>query len=312
MISFRYHVFTIVAIFLAVALGIAVGNAYVRPLVVRGLEQQTRSLRADLEEFRDRYAELSALVDQLRRSSDVLPVLDGGRLAGARVLILTHEDVDDGLLSETSSALETAGIELVTVLSVTSRTAAAEPEDREELANILGASAAAEPEELSLLAAEVLADRLALGPPRRGAQPGGDDVLDRLLRGVFLRFRDGSPALSAPELGDLGGNGEIVIVLAGGEQEPVPALDAFLLPLVRELSDGGAVVAAGESVGTGYGFVEPLRADEELDGRIVTVDDLDLPVGGAALVLGLERLVTLGQGGDYGVKGSDVTPIPPP
>jgi hypothetical protein len=53
----------------------------------------------------------------------------------------------------------------------------------------------------------------------------------------------------------------------------------------------------------------PLLRDGGLDG-LVTVDDLDESRGGAELVLGLERLLLSGQGGDYGVKG-DAAPLPP-
>ena len=51
MISFRYHAFTVVAIFLAVALGIAIGNTGLsRSVVVRGLERQTEELQQQLDE----------------------------------------------------------------------------------------------------------------------------------------------------------------------------------------------------------------------------------------------------------------------
>jgi hypothetical protein len=50
--------------------------------------------------------------------------------------------------------------------------------------------------------------------------------------------------------------------------------------------------------------------DGGVDG-LVTVDDLDESRGGAALVLGLERRLLTGQGGDYGVKGG-AAPLPPP
>jgi hypothetical protein len=44
---------------------------------------------------------------------------------------------------------------------------------------------------------------------------------------------------------------------------------------------------------------------------MVTVDDLDFSVGGAALVLGLERLLLLGQGGNYGIKAGAMAALPP-
>jgi hypothetical protein len=68
-------------------------------------------------------------------------------------------------------------------------------------------------------------------------------------------------------------------------------------------------VAAGESTTTAIPFVELVR-DAGADG-LVTVDDLDLNMGGAALVLGLDELLTTGRGGAYGVKDG-AEPLPPP
>jgi hypothetical protein len=42
---------------------------------------------------------------------------------------------------------------------------------------------------------------------------------------------------------------------------------------------------------------------------LVTVDDLDLAAGGAALVLGLDRLLLSGDGGAYGTKDG-AEPLP--
>jgi hypothetical protein len=312
-ISFRYHVFTVVAIFLAVALGIAIGNTGLsRSLVVRSLERQTEQLQRELDETRARQAAVSARVEQYEQASDVLPVLVDGDLAGMRVVIVTHVGVDDEILAQTRRALDAADAELVTALAVTERMAALEQDDRDELAEVLRLSPGEEPDRLVERALEVVSARLAGGPPRRDPNPGDGDVLGGLLRREFLMLADGAPQLSETALADLGGNGEIVVVAAGGDEEPVPSVQEFLVPFVERLVASGATVAAAESAGTAFPFVGYLRGDEDTTGRIVTVDDLDLPIGGAALVLGLERLVLLGQGGDYGFKGADVRAIPPP
>jgi hypothetical protein len=295
-ISFRYHVFTVAAIFLAVALGIAVGNAYVQPALVSRLEQQTIDLQQRLADQ-----------ERLIRATDVLPVLVNDDLAGHHVVVVTHTGVDDGSMNQVRRALEAAGAQLTTSLAVTEKLSATEVQDRETLADLFGMSSTDDPAPLVERAVEVIADRLTEGPPRRGAPPGDDDVLDQLLRGAFLSLADGSER----DLESLGGNGELFVVVAGGDDEPAPSIDEFLVPFVEELVARGATVAAAESAGTAYPFVEALRADDAVAGRIVTVDDVDLSIGGTALVLGLERLVVLGQGGDYGYQGSD-GPIPPP
>jgi hypothetical protein len=99
-------------------------------------------------------------------------------------------------------------------------------------------------------------------------------------------------------------------VLAGGQdEEPAMSPDQFAVPLVRALSELGVPVAAGESSTTVVPFVAGVR-DGGTDG-LVTVDDLDLSMGGAALVLGLDDLIDSGRGGAYGIKDG-AEPLPPP
>jgi copper transport outer membrane protein MctB len=72
-------------------------------------------------------------------------------------------------------------------------------------------------------------------------------------------------------------------------------------------------VAAGESLATTYPFVASMRSPDGFgDGRpMVSVDNVDQPTGKLALILGLERLLDLGEGGHYGLGGNVDGVIPP-
>ena len=78
-----------------------------------------------------------------------------------------------------------------------------------------------------------------------------------------------------------------------------------LIPLVQALP-GFDMADAGESASSAVSFVETVRRPNGL----VTVDDLDLNMGGAALVLGLDELLITGQGGAYGINDG-AEPLPP-
>ena len=133
-------------------------------------------------------------------------------------------------------------------------------------------------------------------------------MLVQLLSGGFLA--PVGPAPDAATLQELGSPGQVVVVLSGGQgDEPVPAPEAFAVPLVETLAGLGRSVGAGESLATQFPFVALVRATGR-DG-VVTVDDLDQAAGGSALVLGLDRLLSTGEGGDYGVKDG-AEPLPPP
>ena len=310
MISFRYHIITIVAIFLAVGLGLLVGNTVVQPSLVRDLERRTNDLRDSLA---DRWAEVGDLRDrvgQLERAGDVLRQLDSGGLTGVSVVVVTHQGVEAGLLAETRAALDEAQADTVAVLTITDRMAVVDDATRQRLATILGEPSDTDAAVLQRRAAEILAERLAVGPPHRDVPPVPDDVLDKLLTDPdgFLT----SPGITLDDLQRIGGRDQVVIVVSGGQGEPtVPAKD-FMIPLVEGLVAHGARIAAGESASSDYAFVGDLRTDPAVSDRvIVTVDDLDLPIGGAALVLGLERLLASAEGGDYGIKEGATSPIPP-
>jgi hypothetical protein len=310
LISFRYHIFTIVAIFLAIGLGIVVGNIYVQPGLVDSLRSRTESLRGDLSDLRAQVSGLGTQVAQLQRAGDILSELDKGGLAGVEVAIVTQDGADDRMLAQTRNSLDTARADVMAVLSVTDRMEAADGLARQALAQIVGLPAESDPAVLEQAAAALLAQRLANGATVSTGVSPQSDPLDQLLRGQFLRFPSGQPKVSEAALAQFGGKDLVVVVLDGGQGEPTIDPESFMIPFVDELVRLGSDVAAGESASTDYPFVPTLRADGPADGtRMVTVDDVDLTAGGAALALALERLVLRGVGGDFGIKG-DVRPIP--
>ena len=67
MISFRFHVVSITAIFLAIAIGVVVGSTYVDGAVVDRLERQIRTVEDNVAEVRE---ENSRLEDQLETTRE--------------------------------------------------------------------------------------------------------------------------------------------------------------------------------------------------------------------------------------------------
>ncbi len=304
MISLRQHVVTIVAIFLALALGMLAGSAFIQPKLVDQLRKDVQDQRRAMDDLR---GQVSGLRDQLAAeqlfNDAALPHLTEGRLLGQQVVVIAQDGVEDAVVTGTRQALEEAGATAV-VLSARETLAPQDPDAQTALAELLSLPGAA-PEDLPRLAAEAIADRLASGD-RRG-DPSNIDLLHLLLAEGYLAPVDAN--VSDETLATIGGIDQMVVVVAGGSQEdPLMHPEDFAIPLVERLADLGLAVAAGESVGTVVPFVPLLRAGG-VDG-LVTVDDLDESRGGAALVLGLQRLHLTGDGGDYGVKG-DATPLPP-
>jgi hypothetical protein len=303
-ISFRYHIVTIVAVFLALAIGLLAGSAFVQPELQRELEDQTAELQRANADLREALTEVRAEVAALDGFAEAtLPYLTSNRLAGTQVVVVSQEGVEDAVLGQTQRSLVESGAEVLAVLSARNELASQDPETQAGLAEILQRPDAVL-EDLPSLTATAIAERLALG---NGIGSPSEDLLNELLSAGFLA--PVGTGVSEAALQEIGAPGQVVVVLGGGSvEEPVLPLEEFGVPLVRSLASLEVPVAAGESSTTLVPFVGLIREDGT-DGA-VTVDDLDLSMGGAALVLGLEALVERGEGGAYGFKDG-AEPLPP-
>jgi hypothetical protein len=308
-ISFRYHLVSIVAVFLALATGILVGTTVLDQGIVATLEARTRQFERDANELRARVA---LLEDQLARShgfaEEVLPLLVSGELAGTSVVLVTHEGVDGPLVARAEEALDLADADVMAELSMAPRMSPRDEAAQDELATILGVQLTT-PDALASQAAVAVADRLSAGADSPAAE---DDLLARLLSGGFLVSRAGD--LTESDLASIGGEGQVVVVLAGGEDQPAANPGPFLVPLVEQLVRLEMPTVAGESATTIYRFVPVIRNDTDLQGAdgIVTVDDLDEAPGAVSLVLGLDQLLALGRGGHFGFKDGATGSVPSP
>lgn len=308
MISWRYHLISIVAVFLAFGLGVLTGTTVLNDNLVRNLKSQTRNLTADLDELRradqdnqSELARMNAFAEQ------AMPYLVASTLIGEQVIVVTQEGVDGGALAETRSALDLAGAEVITMLTVQPTMAAGTPNAQRDLASVLGLSESTSAQGLATMAGRAVALRLATEP---AVDPTGTDVLGELLSQGFLTAS--APAITDATLGEIGGRGQLVVVVGGTSGELSPTSTDFMVPLVQGLVDLDVTAGAGESLEANDGFVSSVRsALDPSGGPIVTVDNIDRPVGGSAMALGLRAAIVQGTGGDYGVKPGATRLLPP-
>jgi Copper transport outer membrane protein, MctB len=307
-VSFRFHLVSLVAVFMALGLGILAGTTVINRGIVARLEEQT----ADLDQ---RTQDLEADVVRLQSEAEVwsaygeetMDLVLNGRLDGSDLVVVTQDGTDDASIDGVLRALRMAiGDEeqgIVGPFSVTTRMVLGSEADRTELAAILGSDPAAETETLQAEAASQLAQRLAFGAE-------GDDTLEELLAARFLV--DEGPEISEAALSTVGGTGQAVVVLAGGPADSSLRPESFLVPLVADLAADGSTVVAGEPVNGQEEeppFVTALRTDGEVSTRIATQDNVDQLPGQVGLVLALEDLLR-GIAGHYGVKDGADGPIP--
>lgn len=311
MISFRFHLVSIVAVFLALALGVLLGTTVVNQGVIDDLNRRASNAVTRSQALRDQVGSLQGEVrtwEALGRS--VEPLLVSNQLSGQRVVMVTVEGVDLSEVDGIRQVLQDSGAILESVVFVTPRMALTDAGSQTDLASIIGggSTATSDPTEMAAAAARQLGERLATGASVSTDPSAPPDPLGALIDAGFLVIRGGSATLS-----DIGGPETAVVILSGGDQDPPVPPSSFLEPLAAVLAGSSRPVVAAETMNTSYPFVPLVRGDGALNGRVVTVDNADTLMGRIAVVLGLRDLLeTPGGGGHYGVKSGATSLIPKP
>lgn len=298
MISFRFHLVSLVAVFLALGLGVLTGTTVLNRGIVSQLEnttdrlsEQSSQLRAQVERLETRLAGWSEFGGEVR------DFLVTGRLAETEVVLVTQEGTDPAAVEAARAALERAGSRVRLDLIVGLRMALAEQGDRDTLARVIESEDTDDPVALRERAAGLIADQLAFGST-------SGDLVDRLADEGFVTAEHLEAEPDARDAETL------ILVVGGGNGETPLAPEAFLVPLVERLVLDGQSVAAAESTTVEVPFV-PLLRDGPVSDRMVTQDNVDQVPGEVSLVLAIEDLLELEQPGHYGVKPGALRLVPP-
>jgi hypothetical protein len=309
MINFRFHIVSLVAIFLALALGVVIGAGVIDRGVVDTLEsslnrveERSNRIRGENDELTTRNGQLSDMVNGLQ------PYSVSGHLLGDDLGVVAVRGVDGDRVGALVTAAQQADATVTGTLWLEDRWALADADDVSALQDALGTTTR-NTAELREEGFEALAQRLAT--PTLTEVDGEDDLLAVLEEAGFLGFDaiDGSTITGFP------GRGAGVVLTVGNagsmtpEQVVAPAasaLQAADVPVVvagvwSEVTDGPDRADA----------LAPIR-DGELAITVSTVDDLDLVEGPATVVLAMSDLLrTPPVVGHYGY-GSNTQPLPEP
>ena len=288
MISYRHHVVSLVAVFLALAVGVALGGG---PLSELGRDDRpaaatTGEQRAAVRDasYGDDFAAASAtaLYDRGLRDhpvsiltmpgapGDVVSAL-GAQIEDAGGHVAGTYDVQPALTDPAEKSLvDTLGSQLMTQLG--SGAVSGDAPTYARIGQLVGLAVA----ETDLPSADATSVRQSLA---------------------------GAELLSAPE-GAV--RAPIVLVVLGKTTNPA-ILSGLLSGLAAKAT--GVVVAGDAAAATGSGDLAALRS-ESLADDVATVDGADTTLGQVTAVLALIRSTSV-QGGSFGASGSDgAVPVP--
>ena len=313
MIDFRYHLVSIVSIFLALAVGIVLGAGPLKEDIGNRLTQETSALRTEKSQLRTELdAEKRGTAARDAFSAAVAPAIMRGALTGKVVALVVAPGADADLVKNTTAALATAGAKVGSTITLTD--AWADPAKRTfrgTLANQLAALvkaplAANSPDQL---AATVLARSILGGTDQSTVRvdPSASAALDGLLAGDLVKV---SPDQIVPSSGVVFLGGPV----KGSTPQDTEARLATYVQLARSLDAAGSgVVVATVSNTTdatlSADLVAAVRKDSDAVKVASTVDDGDLTMGQTTLVLALAQQYSGGLG-QYGLA-ADAKAIAP-
>ena len=312
MINFRFHLVSLVAVFLALALGVMMGATVIDRAIVNGLETRIDTVGKRADRTRDENVALKARLDALEQYSEqALPLLVGERLKGVPVAVVAVRGVDEGAVRQTADILRNGGAVLDGVVWLEPSLALPDVSAEVKLGDVLG-DPFQKGADLRRAAIEALGRRLAMGPGAATNEPGSVDVLAGMGTAGFIAFESMGGDFD-PSRYPLAASRVLVIDGSQGKLKT----DVVSLPLIRALQVAGAMVALGEvfaevEAGPARGaIVSGVRDDQALATRVATVDDLEQSRGRAALALALDELGR-GQAGHYGEGPGASRQLPEP
>ena len=324
MVNFRYHVVSIVAVFLALGIGVIVGTTVIDRFTLDFLEDEVA--RAD-RSVTETQRENSVLRDDLERERDLTdrwmeasgPRLLRDRLDGVPVLVLSVDGIDEDPVEELRTALADASARYQGTVRFTERFRLENDQDVEELAQIVGTEAT-DPDEVRQAALDELAADL-MSPQSPSSVPSDQDrletMLSRLLAAGFAEYEQ--PGSDPPAESALPVPGTRFVVVGGADGDVATA--DLLTPLTEAMAaedvvpvvatvPGAPADAEDEERAAALELVLTLRENDDVEDHLSTVDNLGQFPGQAAVVLALEDL---GRGvvGHYGVADGAEELLPP-
>ncbi len=304
--SFRFHLVSLVAVFLALALGIGMGATVIDKATVESLKRRVVSVEATNTAVNQRVDVLNAQINRDRAYQErISPYATAKALTGVPVVIITWKGIDQSLQTDIRKSLTDASADVLGTISLTPKIALNDAKSVEQARQLL-TSSATEPSQLQQILLARISSVLA-----GSSTP---DALGGLVNAGFVEW-DGTRGATVESVSFASAR----IVMLSTESPPV-ANDAVMIPLARlfavQPTRRVVVVEPGRDADPTKNqnasravFVDLIRNDTELKKSVSTVDNIEMPEGRVGAILALVELAN-GKVGSYGVASSAEGLIP--
>jgi hypothetical protein len=280
MIDLRYHIASLVGIFLALGLGVLIGSTMVsddvmvaqQQKMIDRLEEQFYTLRDKENELVTENQSSKKIIGDYENFTQVmLPAIIDGRLDGYQVAVVVTgtEDIPAGMLN----AFSLAGANVVSKTVLLPNISMNDANIRNNVTEYYGLDKGAKRDVMRQKVAETVG--MVLG---NTAVPGAVDFLER--NNLVKMSGNYNVAVNA------------VVIVGGANDLTVYFPDSFDSYLINSVAAAGIKSFGTETSQVKYSYMARLQQN-----NITTVDDIDMGPGQISLILAMQ-----GEQGDYGIK----------
>lgn len=283
MIDLRYHIYSIAAVFLALAMGIIIGTSMIsKNSTDKSARNTIRRYEANMNKLKDEItlasaeaSNQSAIADKYRSFCKVLlPQVVSGKLEGKNIAIVQISD-DDDLMGQVRQALQQAGAKIT---STTKMNIEFNLENTREISSIL-VSIGMEP---SVVDDKILVEKLF------------GILAENLSNGMLA---EALPKLStagfATVVGDYYAKNNVIIIIGGNSKVDDDAKVSLILSnLLEQLEKRNITIVGCEASNANLSYIPFWKKY-----GIATVDDADTAIGQMSLVFAAG-----GEVANFGIK----------
>jgi len=297
-IDFRYHLVSLISVFLALAVGIVLGAGPLKQPIGESLQNQVEDLRTDRDHLRDELDTAHGDIDKLNAFVVAeAPTLLSGALKNRTISLVHSADADGEQLKDLKKRLDEAGAKTVDGGGLAEQTFAAD--GRADFVTKLRSIDSKLPKNEEAAITAALSKAWAVDRGQQAYTPQlASDVLDAFksagrIKSPTAQKTDGVIFVAGAQSGMQAGQAGQPTPTAGAADSSAEAL----AKLLGEVSVRIPTVAAGTSGNAASGLISQLRS---ADADVTTTDGIELGAGPVIAVLAMKERLSTGKNQAFG------------
>ncbi len=309
MIDFRYHLVSLIAVFMALAVGIVIGAGPLRDYLAEELSGQVDQLRVEKDELRELLDESEAA----RAQSDEFitgagPLLVDGALPNRTVALVQLPSADSDVVDAVAEQLEQSGAQITGRTELTEAwTDPSQAAFRSGIAGNIAPYLNPAPEDdarTEHVLGMALGQALTLRDPDNTSESSAEarDMYDLLISSELIG------EVTAPE-----SPAYATVIVAGeideNDAEQAQTDNGVLVSSLGGLAEAGEGIVLAGPADNEWDLVAAVRAQEALSTSMSTVDAVNLPTGQVTVPLALAHDIS-SESLPYGVSATAQQVIP--